>query len=208
MFSSKLFPVFLYFGIGFCGLFLAGACFALTASFNKKSVTRGFFGNNRYDETTNITGYFRRILGQNNSNERYNNYRMFSDSRPAHLDSSFDDEDEDELYTKGHKSTGMKLTDIDWDIIGTGLDIDLASQINDNTYIKQTEREKYLKNKDSDEDECLVQDNNDCYIQLSNTIEQQTTLLFDTTTVSSDSEQYQHNTKQIENDTKKTLIEI
>ena len=115
----------------------------------------------------------------------YEDYRMFSHKPVRHLDSSFDtedDDDEDELYsvvqgpnnalnsssinkqqTGGGKprrnGSSNHLTEIDWDIIGTGLDIDLSSQISnsgisksaktyqDGSDLSDGEEQQRLKNK-------------------------------------------------------------
>lgn len=91
--------------------------------------------------------FLRRLLQRQNDGRDYRHYRMFADSRPLHADSSF--EDEDELYCKGPNRTGMRLTEIDWNIVGTGLDIDLPSQLDDSAIYSQSSRATYLEEQES-----------------------------------------------------------
>ena len=150
-----LFSVLISLGVGFAVITFVGVCFVLTAG---KISNRNIVLSNQSDigqSRSILSILFNRFQTKSSCRSRLrtsHEYRLFSNHQiKRHLDSSFDsdeeglDNDEDELYSIRASRNGVvaasrktkplknnscnNITDIDWDIIGTGLDIDLSSQL-------------------------------------------------------------------------------
>ncbi|KAH9425488.1 hypothetical protein DERP_006096 [Dermatophagoides pteronyssinus] len=144
--------VFFYLISGFMIIFLAGFCFVCISGRIEKNYLRNSIDSSSSSSTSKrLINYLKKISNGQQNEQRY---RMFANERPtSHLDSSDDDDDnngEDELFNRNrHQQKAInknQLTDIDWDILGTGLDIDLVGQLKNETSNGQNivKRNEYL----------------------------------------------------------------
>lgn len=133
-------------------IFLAGFCFVCISGRIEKNYLRNSIDSSSSSSISKrLINYLKKISNGQQNEQRY---RMFANERPtSHLDSSDDDDDnngEDELFNRNrHQQKAInknQLTDIDWDILGTGLDIDLVGQLKNETSNGQNivKRNEYL----------------------------------------------------------------
>ncbi|KAH9511635.1 hypothetical protein DERF_010083 [Dermatophagoides farinae] len=174
--------LFLYLMTGFLILFMAGFCFVCISGRLEKNYLRNSIDSSSTTRSR-LTNYLRKISYGHHNNNQMSSYRMFANERPtSHLDSSDDDDSDDggenELYNRhNHHSHQQQqqqqqqqqsqkskinqknqLTDIDWDILGTGLDIDLVGQLNQSSSssLHITKRNEYLQDSSNDDDDDYI----------------------------------------------------
>lgn len=138
--------------IGFIFIIFAGASIVCCAS-NIKKQTTSISLNNR----SRVASYLNSVW---NSNYKPTNYHLFSSSTnndfiPLNLvDSEEEEINENILYSRNQSQNRQNpLTEVDWSIVGTGLDIDLFSQLEQNPIgiSRQVDRKSYLNYKNKKE---------------------------------------------------------
>lgn len=154
--------VFLYLIIGFIFIIIAGTCIVCCAS-NIKKQTTSMSSNNRL----RVVSYLNSIWNYKRSKYQLFSYSTGDDFIPLDLfDSEEEEINENILYLRNNsQSKPNPLTEVDWSIVGTGLDIDLFSQLKENPIgiSRQVDRKDYLNLKEKNKFSNIYYSNSNRY---------------------------------------------